>query len=292
MRFSNITKAVGGGIVGGMTMDSWLREKGFYGTNKSLTKQDVIDAINHQMSQNDAARAEIVRQNEMFKQYVLESNEKLQTLNNYQSGLGKIANEIIDLKSKLTMDPKSPQGSELEAQINLKIEELQKHISSKPEVVTEMQSSIKNIILNNQLSNNSSTDIVNSTNNTANTPSNNNLIEGINPEGPQEMGIFSPIQEFLTAYKEFLSTLNSEQLGCLTNAIGFVSIFFLLTSIGTVLFADSLISSLKLEQKYPKLANFLNYRKTINKYSLIFNFVLIYIILIIYIFVNILVLIY
>lgn len=98
------------------------------------------------------------------------------------------------------------------------------------------------------------------------------------------LGIFTEFTDFV---KQNLSTLNSEQLACLFNSLGFLMIFFTLTSIVTVLFGDFLIDKLQLETRYPKLAKFIKIRRTVSKYSLLFNIVLIYLIVLIFIYVNI-----
>ena len=102
-----------------------------------------------------------------------------------------------------------------------------------------------------------------------------------------ESNIFGFFTEFTDLVKKELSTLNSEELACLFNSLGFLMIFFAFTSIVTVLFGEFIINKLQLETRFPRLAKIIKLRKTISKYSLLFNIVLVYLIILIFIYVNI-----
>jgi ASC-1-like (ASCH) protein len=88
-------------------------------------------------------------------------------------------------------------------------------------------------------------------------------------------------------YQEFLSSLSSEQMVIVFNIIGYILLLITLTSITTVLIGDQLIKILKLETKYPKLANYIKLKQTLNKYYLRFYIVLFYILLLLLISINI-----
>ena len=103
----------------------------------------------------------------------------------------------------------------------------------------------------------------------------------------QEYNILGPINDFIEAYQRELSTMSSEQLACLTNAIGFIVILSVFTSIVIILFGDYLISKLQLETRYPRLAKFIQIRQKVNKYFLVYNIVFTYFMLISYICINI-----
>lgn len=103
----------------------------------------------------------------------------------------------------------------------------------------------------------------------------------------QEYNILGPIFDFIEAYQREISIFSSEQLGCLANAMGFFSVLLAFTSIVLIFFGDYLISILKLETRYPRLAKFIQLRKKVNKYFLVYNIVFIYFMLISYICINI-----
>jgi len=88
-------------------------------------------------------------------------------------------------------------------------------------------------------------------------------------------------------YKDFLSTLTSEQTVIVFNIIGYISLLITLTSITTILLGDKIINLLKLEIRYPKLAKYIKFKQTLNKYYLMFYIVLFYILILLLISVNI-----
>lgn len=88
-------------------------------------------------------------------------------------------------------------------------------------------------------------------------------------------------------YKEFLSTLTSEQMVIVFNILGYIMLLITLTSITTLLIGDQLINILKLEIRYPKLAKYIKLKQTINKHYLRFYIALFYILLLLLIFINI-----
>jgi len=88
-------------------------------------------------------------------------------------------------------------------------------------------------------------------------------------------------------YKDFLSTLTSEQTVIVFNIIGYVSLLITLSSITTILLGDKIINLLKLEIRYPKLAKYIKFKQTLNKYYLMFYIVLFYILILLLISVNI-----
>jgi hypothetical protein len=92
---------------------------------------------------------------------------------------------------------------------------------------------------------------------------------------------------FIDNYRDFLSTLSSEQMVIVFNIIGYFTLLMILTSITTLLIGDQLINILKLETKYPKIAKYIKFKQTLNKYYLRFYIVLFYILLFILISVNI-----
>lgn len=102
----------------------------------------------------------------------------------------------------------------------------------------------------------------------------------------KKSNLFGYLSEMKESIESFLATLSTEQLGCISNLMGLVKIFGGMLSITTILFSQYFIDSFKLEERFPKQAKFLKLRQTIDKYYLIFNFVLIYLILILYVALN------
>jgi hypothetical protein len=99
--------------------------------------------------------------------------------------------------------------------------------------------------------------------------------------------LFDPFTQLINEYKEFLSTLSVEQLACLTNFIGFVTIFIVLNSIFLVYFGDKVMDYFHIESKYPKLAKFIQIRRKFLTKYIKFQIIYVYIISIIFMCINI-----
>jgi hypothetical protein len=83
------------------------------------------------------------------------------------------------------------------------------------------------------------------------------------------------INQLIIKYKEFLATLEVEQIAAVVNILGFVIVLSSLVSIAMVLFGDFLIKIFNLEEKYPKLARFIQLRRKFQFYYLNYNFIFI-----------------
>jgi hypothetical protein len=71
------------------------------------------------------------------------------------------------------------------------------------------------------------------------------------------------------------STLNVEQLDALVNAIGYFIILSSIISVAAVLYGDFLIKYFNLEEKYPRLARFIQIRRKLQWYYLNYNLIII-----------------
>ena len=120
-----------------------------------------------------------------------------------------------------------------------------------------------------------------------NIASNQNIDTNVDLSNIQENNILGPLYDFIDSYQKMLSTLSTEQLGCLSNGLGFILVFSAFTSIVTILFGEYIINKLQLETKYPKLARFIQIRQKFNKYFIIYNIIFIYFVLIAFICLNI-----
>lgn len=252
-----------------------------------MTKDELAEIISNQKTletqnlelQNKVAKIEFEK-SELSGQY--------NSLSKFYAKYNGLVGEIKDLDTKFKSQSKDPINPELKAQLDSKLEELTQIMSENQEALKNFHSSLHHYIKSHNIPGNDSAKFYKFTNSKAiNTNTEQKLLEDVDSDDPLQMSTLTPVDEFLKSYKEFLSTLSSEQLGCLSNALGFSIIFIFFTSIVIMQFGDYLINSLNLEQKYPKIAKFLTYRKNINNYSLLFNFTVIYITLIIFFFLNI-----
>ena len=69
--------------------------------------------------------------------------------------------------------------------------------------------------------------------------------------------LWGAFYDFISQYKEWLLTLSSEQLACLTNAVGFIFIISALNALVLNYYGTKMINHFNLESKYPKLAKFI-----------------------------------
>ena len=109
----------------------------------------------------------------------------------------------------------------------------------------------------------------------------NKLLEFINLFGIQ-VDEFS-IKEIYDNFKEYLSTLENEELLALFHLFLNGLILSSITSIGISLFASYLLDKFQLEIRYPKIAKIIKLRKTlkdyyikINIFYILFSFILIF----------------
>ena len=98
------------------------------------------------------------------------------------------------------------------------------------------------------------------------------------------------IIEFFTNYIEnfnkMISTLSFEQLLAIANLSAYICILINILTIVSVLFGDQIINYFKLEERFPKLAIIFKIRNKLNKFNLIFSFIVIICVLILLIYVN------
>ena len=93
--------------------------------------------------------------------------------------------------------------------------------------------------------------------------------------------------QYLDSLQQFFDGLNYEQNLAMSNILGSMFIIFTLFSIISIFYGDKLITYFDLENKYPKLAKFIQIRRKFQQYYLLMNISLIIIVLLLIIYVNI-----
>lgn len=107
-----------------------------------------------------------------------------------------------------------------------------------------------------------------------------------NPTDADESSVLGPFYEFKDFFSKELSQLTAEELGLLSNALGFILLFSFFTTVVFIIIGESLIKYFKLDLRFPKLARIIKIRSTFNAYYLIFNIIIIYSIIIFFICIN------
>jgi hypothetical protein len=90
-------------------------------------------------------------------------------------------------------------------------------------------------------------------------------------------------------FHNMFSGLNTLEIGAIVHISGSLFILFSLVSIISIIFGDELLLYFNLENKYPKLARFIQIRRKLRYYYLIWNFLLIILVLLTIIYVNLLI---
>jgi hypothetical protein len=106
--------------------------------------------------------------------------------------------------------------------------------------------------------------------------------------------IFRPSSKFfgdniIENFQNYLSSLPLEKVGALGHILISIAILFSLVSIIFIFYGDSLIKYFNLENKYPKLAKFIQLRRQFQQYYFIFNISIIILSLLLIIYVNLIV---
>ena len=79
----------------------------------------------------------------------------------------------------------------------------------------------------------------------------------------------------LDTFQSLLADLSPHQMGCLAHILLNISIYYCVMNILSAYYGDVIINYLKLATRYPKLARWIQYRKTYQKYNIPFNLFLI-----------------
>lgn len=105
------------------------------------------------------------------------------------------------------------------------------------------------------------------------------LNTNINFIDTSESNIFGSILDIIDNLNKNLSGLTLEQHACFVNTIALLIIFSAMNVITAIFYGDKIIKSLKLEERFPKLKKWIEYRRTFQSYFLIYNFILIYVVI-------------
>jgi hypothetical protein len=89
--------------------------------------------------------------------------------------------------------------------------------------------------------------------------------EILNSDDIIKAGIGGSLITFIDGYKDFISMLSTEQLAVLVSFWGHIMILNLISSLIFIVLGDELIFFLRLESKFPRLAQYIKYKQTIYK---------------------------
>ena len=99
------------------------------------------------------------------------------------------------------------------------------------------------------------------------------------------------IHQYMEFLREFVAIINIEQKVALANLFGVIFILACTYTIVSIIYGEKLIDYLKLDTKFPRLVPILKFRKQVQQYYLILNFISIFGMIATMIYVNVFVLI-
>src|ERR1700722_1131707 len=79
------------------------------------------------------------------------------------------------------------------------------------------------------------------------------------------------ILEMIEKYQSFLGTLTLEQHIIMFNLIGLISLLYTSFSIFSILFGSKIIDLLNLQNRFPKFAKYILYKKKLSDYNYTFS---------------------
>ena len=97
------------------------------------------------------------------------------------------------------------------------------------------------------------------------------------------------ISDYTKYIHDYLDTLTLHEVSCLLNIIIFIVLILTGFIILSMYYENHIIYYFKLEERYPKLAGYLKLRRTLQKYSIMWNIFLLFLICLFGIFVNLLI---
>ena len=194
-------------------------------------------------------------------------------INNIEERVTEVQNTLNDLKNNNSIY--SDKISNLTESLKNYINRLQESVKKTNEISNELK--------NNNLNKEQIEQHLNNINNCINdTSSNLDKTKSI----LDQLGNFSDkfnnisnsnnfVSDILNDYKEYLSTLTVIEQGALGHLLASIFLFLCLTNIMSIIYGDLLIRYLKLEEKFPKLAKYIQLRRKFQQYYLFLNFILI-----------------
>lgn len=254
------------GALAGMSADSWYNSR--FGSKSETVLSVERDEARTKFNKAQEEISNALNKLQDYRNHDLILRSKAYSISEGNHSIKTKLNEVNELKSKLMESglsdtPKSELQLQLISKYNECFRMVKEHTDSMIDFTNEVKKETTPNNLNNTLDSSElvSTDI-------------------------KESNILGYLSEIKDNINSELANLSSEQLGCLTNLLGFIMILGGIYTITLILFGEYIINYFKLDERYPKLSKYILYRQTFNKYYLIFNFIIIYLILILYIMLN------
>ena len=283
------------GVLAGMTADSWHQSR--FGSQSPTVVKAERDAFIAKFNVAQDELSKTVKTLQDYQNHDVILRAKAHSITEANNIVKSKVMEIGDIKSKLMeAGLADSQRFDLLRQLDQKNIEflnlIKEHTNSMIEFTNEVKKGSNLNLISNQSDivsnsvNTSQNKVLDSTNKLVDSTDNVVSSTELSSTDVKQSSVLGSLSEMKVVINEELATLSSEQLGCLTNLLGFIMILGGMVTITLVLFGEYLINYFKLDQRYPKLVKYIKLRQTFNKYYLIINIIIIYLILILYIVLN------
>jgi hypothetical protein len=202
----------------------------------------------------------------------LDDNRKLvEKIENLKKEKGDIIEKIVKSQENIDINENinkitGAKNNLVETINNNASKNIEEDISNSVSIIVEKSNKVNNVFKDMI---NKYNEILNSSNN-----SNNNLL----------------LEGYFDNIKNSLSNLTYEQLGAIVHISGSLFILFCLFTIISIIYGDRLIIYFNLEEKFPKLAKYIQLRRKYLEFNLILNITLIILVLLSIIYINMLIL--
>jgi len=237
----------------------------FFAFYQSLGKEIVTAKLENQMTINATLTKNINESLEknisdtLFNGKILSKTDELKTIRHHnQESFNRMLDKFNSLKKDTSVNNDSI-ISQIQSDINTVTNEVIKE-NLKMEELNQM--------------------VINRISGNDNSPMPDNILES----GPGRE-IFDNISNLFNSYTEYLGTLNTIELGALTNLIFTFLIFSSLISLIVIFFSDYIIKRLNFTN-YPRIKKFLDLRRKFQVYYFIFNALMIFVGVLALLFVN------
>ena len=272
-----------------MAIDSWVHTR-FGPNNPSVLKSNLLKSVSEYKANQAKLQAAMEKVNEYQNQNVVLKGQALsisENINELQEKLDEVKKVKQELLNRGLNDIEQ---KDLTNKYNFLCDEFHR--------LTEKNTNLTNNLVDKIVKTDSSSQSDSSSNIVPGgsdiTPSivtDSTVVESsssiLDSTNVKESSILEYFSEMRGVINEELASLSSEQLCCLSNALGFIMVLGGLVTITTILIGQYFIDYFKLEQRFPKLAKYIKLRQTFKKYYLIVNLIIMFLISIFFVALNI-----
>jgi hypothetical protein len=244
-------------IVGAVTLDGYRRGL----VSDSITNK--INEFREQMETCERKSVELKDRTTDFLNNIEESNAKIVKVSSeISNSIESIKHQAELLKTKMGIINNPEISSDVKLTMTKEVDSINDSLLIKSKIHSEVVSKASNTL--DEL-----------TKNNGSTSTSSNVLE-----------------DLWINFNDFISNASTAELGAIGHISMSIAILFCLGSLVSVFYGDTLIIKFKLEERFPRLAKFIQLRRKFQQYYFLYNVIFIVLILLYVIYINLCVLIY